>query len=871
MKELFDSHVYLGRDPASEKALDLLLGTQGWRRFVFFSHEKFLEACKDPARRVLAYRLKPPPPAPPINPGGMPVPMPAPIGPQRRTPPPTPPPAPPAPPAPTPVPVPVPTRAPLPVPPTWVPTPAPTPTPSPVPTPVPNPTPVPVPVPTPTPMPAGPFANPTSGAPTLVIAREYAHPASRDRGLKDRDDFTETVYWHAGLPTGPDGRTTVRFHVSDSITSFKVWADAIAADGSLGGGDATIVSQKPFYIEPKLPLEITAGDIVDLPVALFNRTATRCRSQVRVSAGKGLKLDPNPVELDLPPQSSGRIYVPLAASAFNGMVRISISGAAGVFKDEVVREIRVVPAGYPVRRSFSGLLSSSARMEFEIPVSLADGSLETEASVCPTPLGTLAGAVKGLLREPYGCFEQTSSVTYPNVMVLSYIENHANPDQKTAEHARSLLETGYRRLMGFECRGGGFEWYGRDPASEALTAYGLMEFIDMSKVRWVDGDLLARTRRWLHGKRDGRGGFRSRIASDGLSHAPAETTNAYILWSLLEAGEKGLDREIDATRKLAAATRDPYLLALAANILGLAGDRAAADALSSLAELQSPDGAMRGAATSITCSGGIGLEIESTSLAVLAFLRSGKFPVEASRAARWLFSKCEGGRFGSTQATVLALKAIIAWDQATAKPVKPGSVRLALDGREVSSVPFTPDVQGGIEFAPFADRLSPGMHVAELALEGGIEMPYSMDIRYRAALPPSNQGCRVGISAALSAAEIREGEVVEARVKIRNLSGSPLPTTLAVIGIPGGLEPRLDQIKDLVKEGKVDFFEITGREVVLYWYGLAPEAVLEIPISLTASVPGSYSGPVSRAYLYYTDEVKSWCPGLEVKVLRGGE
>ena len=53
----------------------------------------------------------------------------------------------------------------------------------------------------------------------------------------------------------------------------------------------------------------------------------------------------------------------------------------------------------------------------------------------------------------------------------------------------------------------GYEWFGADPGHEALTAYGLMQFTDMSQVRSVDKDMLDRTRAWLLSRRDGNGGF----------------------------------------------------------------------------------------------------------------------------------------------------------------------------------------------------------------------------------------------------------------------------------------------------------------------------------------------------------------------------
>ena len=86
-------------------------------------------------------------------------------------------------------------------------------------------------------------------------------------------------------------------------------------------------------------------------------------------------------------------------------------------------------------------------------------------------------------------------------------------------------------------------------------------------------------------------------------------------------------------------------------------------------------GAVRGAATSITSSRGDALAIEATAVCVLAWLEEpGAFAPRFEAAVRWLASRCAGGRFGSTQATVLALKAIVAYDAWRAARTRPGEV-----------------------------------------------------------------------------------------------------------------------------------------------------------------------------------------------------
>ena len=64
--------------------------------------------------------------------------------------------------------------------------------------------------------------------------REYAHTLRPNYSEGSREDFTETVYWNAGVRTdASSGVATVSFNLSDSVTSFRVLADAFAEDGRL--------------------------------------------------------------------------------------------------------------------------------------------------------------------------------------------------------------------------------------------------------------------------------------------------------------------------------------------------------------------------------------------------------------------------------------------------------------------------------------------------------------------------------------------------------------------------------------------------------------------------------------------------------------
>ena len=136
---------------------------------------------------------------------------------------------------------------------------------------------------------------------------------------------------------------------------------------------------------------------------------------------------------------------------------------------------------------------------------------------------------------------------------------------------------------------------------------------------------------------------RNERALDSFGRAPAPTTDAYIVWSILESGEnpQSLAKEIEQVKASAFNENDSYIIALAANILYLADDKTSADLLlEKLASATSDSGAVDGSTTSITGSGGDALTIETTSLALLAWLRNDEqWAAQVEQSIKWLFER----------------------------------------------------------------------------------------------------------------------------------------------------------------------------------------------------------------------------------------
>lgn len=711
----------------------------------------------------------------------------------------------------------------------------------------------------------------------FVAVRVFAHAVRPDRRPNERTDFTETLYWNAGLTTDERGQATVEFDLNDAVTSFRVFADAFTSAGALGSATTPIESVEPFYVEPKLPLEVTSGDVVLAPFALVNSTDRPLEALLSYNVPGAPTSNVRDIEakVSLPSDSRQRYLAELHIGEAAGTNSLTLTAKADSFSDKVTRTLQIVPSGFPIERTSGGVLAAggSARNSFTIPETIVPGSLRAHAKVYPSPLANMTAALERLIQQPSGCFEQTSSTVYPLVMAQQYFLDHQGVDPKLIERSAAILEDGYNRLIGFEAKGGGYEWFGADPGHDALTAYGLLEFTDMARVRTVDPQMLERTRKWFLAQRDGKGGFARKANTLHTWLPDTEVANAYNTWAAFQAGVAGKEggdfsTEVKWLREAAKSSKNTYVLALVANVLTSAGDEASAkQIMDKLVTLQQTDGSLSGATVSVVGSSGDALAIETSALAVLAWLGNDAYAAHVEKSMKFLCEACQGGRFGSTQSTILALKAITAYDRARAKPAAPGELQLFVDGAPVGDrVSFTTDTKGEIELPEFAEKLTPGNHDVELVMTDGSQMPYSIAVEFHAAKPDSSRECKLALSVSLADPKVPEGELTEARVAIVNRGEDTVPNPIAIVGLPGGLEVRHDQLKELVKERRIAAYEVRGRDVVLYWRSLAAGERVELPISVTAAIPGRYTGPASRAYLYYTDEHKTWVDGLRVEI-----
>jgi hypothetical protein len=731
--------------------------------------------------------------------------------------------------------------------------------------------------------------RPVMRAPTTtMLVREYAHEHGPGASAL-RSDFAETLYWHPALVL-PDGKADVAFDLSDSATSFQALVFAHTLDGRLGSGVQVIESRLPFTLQPATPIEVTASDKIMVPVTITNNTSETRDVPISADRHDNLRQLTLDTKWRVKAGETNRAWYAFQPTAQEGDAVLDFVSKADSFPADAVRaKIHIAPEGFPVAESKSDLLEGSASQTVTLPDAWVKGTLKCQVQVFPSTLADLQKGLDSLLREPNGCFEQTSTSNYPNLLILDYLKESDQAKPEVEHRAREMLARGYQKLTSFECtntaKSGreGYEWFGgAAPPHEALTAYGLLEFRDMARVQDVDPAMLKRTQEYLMSRRDGKGGFlRNQKALDSFGRAPENVTNAYIIWALTESGkDDDLTKELDALADQAKASKDPYFLSLVANsLINRARTDEASAILKTVAGAQKDDGHLDAEKTSITGSGGRDLQIETTALAVLGWLKAdpGAFNGALQKAAKWIGMQRGGfGGFGSTQSTILALKALIAYTKANKRTTEGGELRLFVGDKEAAKLDFAAGASDALalELKDAEHALHAGRNDVRIEVTGKNVFPYTLAWTYQTLKPADAADCPVRLDAKLSETQVQEGDLVRLNVTLENVSGKGQGMATAVIGLPGGmtLPEDMKQLKLYCRQPEdgsrplVSAFEVRGRELVLYWRDLAPGQKIQVPLDLIARVPGEYTGPASRGYLYYNADHKHWVDPLHVTI-----
>lgn len=715
-----------------------------------------------------------------------------------------------------------------------------------------------------------------------------------------RQYFPETMYWNPEAITDTSGRLSLEIPMADSITTWRLTALASTQDGRIGATTAGIRVFQEFFIDLDLPLALTQGDEISVPVGVFNYLPEAQSVRLVIEeAGWFELLDESEKVMDIAANDIDVVYFRIKAMDF-GRKALKVTAFGSQLSDAIQREVTIYPNGKEIPFSFSDRLSPEGVSQIvEIPKAAIPGTQNLLVKIYPGVVSQVVEGLDSILRMPFGCFEQTSSTTYPNVLVLDYLATTGQTSPEVQFKAEEYINLGYQRLTTFEVAGGGFSLFGDPPADRMLTAYGLQEFTDMSRVHNIDQDIIERAAEWLLSQQSSDGSWEN---DQGLVHDSAWSNlqndrvpvTAYVVWSLIEAGyldDARTQAGLDYVRENFSQEDDPYVLALVANAL-VAADRESGESKSFTgqvlealgAKAQSDGDAIYWVSSVATFIGGEGQtgSIETTALAAYAFLRSDSRPDLTNGAITYLVRQKDSfGTWYSTQATVLSLKALIETVRTGAENVD-AQVIVELNGGQRRTVTVTPENFDVVQLVSF-DDVNPGrsnevsIQVEEegelmYQISGSYYLPWGEVIAIRESFEPE----LVTIDVEYDRTELKVDDTVQVDVNVRLNKEGRAEWVLIDLGIPPGFSVKMEDLNALVARfddvpedyefPTIERYELTGRQILLYIGGLSHEHELSFSYRLQAKFPLVAQTPASSAYDYYNPDVNGEQAPVEIIV-----
>lgn len=745
---------------------------------------------------------------------------------------------------------------------------------------------------------AAPAGAPAAAAPAAnnaVIPDQTTATQGQAQPPRLRQFFPETLYWLPEQETDANGHTRIEVPLADSITTWRVSVLASDVDGNLGSAEAGLRVFQDFFVEPDLPRFLTVGDELAVPVSIYNYLDKAQTIQLAVAQADWFTLTGQlPAPLSIGPNEVTVAYIPLRVTNF-GTHDFKLTATGSAFSDAIQRQVEVTPDGKRTVAVQNGQLAAGQSISLSIPANAVPGTAHVTVKVYPGVVSQVVDGLEGMLREPNGCFEQTSSTTYPNVLVLDYLKatNQINP--RIQLQAEQYINLGYQRLLSFEVKQtpGGFSLFGEAPAQTMLTAYGINEFSDMSHVSYVDPALLERTATFLFQRQNSDGSWEAEGLMDHGDYSALNgklPATAYIAWALADAGyansesvqraitylQANLSQLDQATTQNRQAQNQPnspltmpqqapldvYTLALVANALVASHADAHAVLAQLIAQAQSgPHDTLSWSPSLSTMMGSSGnvAGLETTALVASALLRANAHLDVAEKAIAFIVSQRDSsGAFYSTQTTVLALKALLL----AAKLGGEGgaaNVTITLNGARTQTIAVNPENASVMQQVSF-DDLSNGATSLTFNVTGKRALQYQVITEYYlpwSAVPQvaaAQQAMRIDVQYDRTALQVNDKVNVTAQVELRQKGVAN--TVLVDLGIPPGFSPISEDLDQLVQQKLVSRYELTGRQIMLYMTNVPSGQVYTLHYGLQARFPIKAQTPSSTAYNYYTPDQK---------------
>jgi hypothetical protein len=264
--------------------------------------------------------------------------------------------------------------------------------------------------------------------------------------------------------------------------------------------------------------------------------------------------------------------------------------------------------------------------------------------------------------------------------------------------------------------------------------------------------------------------------------------------------------------------------------------------------------------------------VETTGLAVQALLKWGEASGIARKAMSYIASKKDAsGTWGTTQATIMALRALLLAAQKGAADVR-GTLQVLLNGETVEKLTLTPENSDLLHQFVLKRLEAKGANTVEIRFDGKGGLAYQVVGSYFLPWDEEPADQPLSIEVAYDRARLTQNDIATATATIRNNLPKAANMVMVDLGIPPGFDLLSEDLQAYIektvgqKSARLEKFSLTATQAILYFDSIAPGETLTLHFRLRAKYPIRALTFRSRVYEYYAPEIGSVARPMQLEV-----
>jgi hypothetical protein len=238
--------------------------------------------------------------------------------------------------------------------------------------------------------------------------------------------------------------------------------------------------------------------------------------------------------------------------------------------------------------------------------------------------------------------------------------------------------------------------------------------------------------------------------------------------------------------------------------------------------------------------------------------------------------KQAAGNWGTTQATIMALRALVLATQLSASEVH-GLLTVELNGKPLETLQLNAENNDLLHQFVFKGKdINDPLSTASVQLKfsGSGTLAYQVVGRYFTPWEEHIPAEPLTIDVAYDRTRLAENNIATATATVRNNLSKTANMVMVDLGIPPGFDLLSEDLQSLQEKsadqrsGRLEKFSLTATQAILYFNALSAKQTVTIRFRLRAKYPIHARTFQSRVYEYYDPDVSATAHPVQLEITK---